>query len=92
MQPAERLQQPHLASMACPPLVLLHAIPPAGDSVGPRLIPLEPMYLIFNLGMSNDFGMIEYDKLPFPAEMKIDWVRWVVCSVSVSVGGWHRCG
>jgi beta-glucanase (GH16 family) len=35
------------------------------------------MYIIFNLGMSSNFGTIEYDKLPFPAQMKIDWVRCV---------------
>ncbi len=46
-----------------------------GASVGQRLIPLEPMYIIFNLGMSESFGKIQYDKLSFPAQMKIDWVR-----------------
>ena len=46
-----------------------------GASVGERLIPLEPMYLLFNLAMSPDFGKVQEDKLPFPAEMKVDWLR-----------------
>lgn len=33
------------------------------------------MYVILNLGMSESFGQIQYDKLPFPAQMKVDWVR-----------------
>lgn len=43
--------------------------------MGTRLIPLEPMYVILNLGMSEAFGAIEYDALPFPSHMKVDWVR-----------------
>ncbi|PSC76523.1 Beta-glucan synthesis-associated SKN1 [Micractinium conductrix] len=57
-----------------------------GASVGPRLIPLEPMYLIFNLGMSENFGKIEYDRLPFPAQMKVDWVRVYQDPAQINVG------
>ena len=82
------LQRPHK------PFTTPATHPLTGASVGPRLIPLEPMYIIFNLGMSSNFGTIEYDKLPFPAQMKIDWVRCVrgggadVCAV-VRL---HACG
>ncbi|KAI3433376.1 hypothetical protein D9Q98_003193 [Chlorella vulgaris] len=47
----------------------------SGAAVGPRLIPMEPMYLILNLAMSPDFGEIEYERLTFPSQMKVDWIR-----------------
>jgi hypothetical protein len=40
----------------------------------------------FNLGMSESFGEIQYDKLPFPAQMKIDWVRVYQRKDSINVG------
>jgi beta-glucanase (GH16 family) len=36
---------------------------------------MEPMYLILNLAMSPDFGEIEYERLTFPSQMKVDWIR-----------------
>lgn len=43
--------------------------------IGPRPVPLEPMYIIFNLGISPNFGAIDFDHLTFPAKLKVDWVR-----------------
>ncbi|EFN59204.1 hypothetical protein CHLNCDRAFT_138137 [Chlorella variabilis] len=57
-----------------------------GAWVGPRLIPLEPMYVIFNLGMSEAFGEIQYGQLPFPAAMKVDWVRVYQRPDAINVG------
>ncbi|GAA5927478.1 uncharacterized protein JCM15063_005912 [Sporobolomyces koalae] len=43
--------------------------------IGNRLVTAEPMYAIFNLGMSPLFGTIDYNHLTFPAKMRVDWVR-----------------
>lgn len=56
----------------------VHAAALEGDPVSQisnRPIPEEPMYIIFNLGISENFGLPEWSKLKFPAKMKIDWVR-----------------
>jgi hypothetical protein len=39
------------------------------------MIPIEPMYMIWNLGMSQDFGEVDIENLPFPSYMMIDWIR-----------------
>ncbi|KAK0225400.1 glycoside hydrolase family 16 protein [Armillaria fumosa] len=52
-------------------------------SVGPddtveisqRLIPEEPMYLIFNLGMADNFQPVDFKHITFPGKMYIDYVR-----------------
>ncbi|KAK1925290.1 beta-glucan synthesis-associated protein-domain-containing protein [Papiliotrema laurentii] len=43
--------------------------------VGQRLIPEEPMAMILNFGMSNNFQTVNFDQLTWPAEMHIDYVR-----------------
>ncbi|GAA5832111.1 hypothetical protein JCM3766R1_003725 [Sporobolomyces carnicolor] len=43
--------------------------------VGNRLVTAEPLYAIFNLGMSPLFGTIDYNHLTFPAKMRVDWIR-----------------
>ncbi|CAE6353456.1 Beta-glucan synthesis-associated protein SKN1 [Rhizoctonia solani AG-1 IB] len=43
--------------------------------IGPRPVPVEPMYMIFNLGISPNFGAIDWDHLNFPTWMLVDWVR-----------------
>lgn len=42
-----------------------------------RTFPQEPMYLIMNLGVSNNFGKIDWSNLQggFPFEMSVDWIR-----------------
>lgn len=52
-------------------------IPDSLSHVGQRQFPVEPMYLIINLGISSSFGTVEWDKLAkgFPFEMAVDWVR-----------------
>ena len=32
-------------------------------------------YLIMNLGMSENFGFVDVDHLPFPSTMRVDYVR-----------------
>ncbi|KAJ7155157.1 glycoside hydrolase family 16 protein [Mycena filopes] len=43
--------------------------------IGARQVPVEPMYIIMNLGLSESFGFIDFDHLTFPAVMRVDWVR-----------------
>ncbi|KAL1745400.1 beta-glucan synthesis-associated [Schizophyllum fasciatum] len=43
--------------------------------IGPRPIPQEPMYLIMNLGISENFGFVDYEHLTFPTQMSIDYIR-----------------
>ncbi|THG97039.1 hypothetical protein EW026_g4893 [Hermanssonia centrifuga] len=43
--------------------------------VSQRLIPEEPMYMIFNLGMSPSFQHQDFKHLVFPSKMYIEYVR-----------------
>ncbi|WVQ80501.1 hypothetical protein IAT38_002606 [Cryptococcus sp. DSM 104549] len=49
--------------------------PMASMQIGQRLITEEPMAMIFNLGMSNNFQPVDFLNLETPAEMQIDYVR-----------------
>lgn len=40
-----------------------------------RPIPEEPMYIIMNLGISENFGGVDFKHLEFPVTMSIDWIR-----------------
>lgn len=57
-----------------------------GASVGQRLIPVEPMYLIFNLGMSDDFTPVDKFRLPFPSMFEIDYLRVYQNPSAIDVG------
>ncbi|CUA66683.1 Beta-glucan synthesis-associated protein KRE6 [Rhizoctonia solani] len=48
---------------------------PRVELTGGRPVPMEPMYLIINLGISPNFGAIDWEHLIFPAYMLVDWVR-----------------
>ncbi|KAL0574580.1 hypothetical protein V5O48_007392 [Marasmius crinis-equi] len=48
---------------------------PDGSQVDQRIVPEEPLYLIFNLGISKNWQNIKLETLMFPAEMKFDYVR-----------------
>ncbi|GLB37064.1 putative beta-glucan synthesis-associated protein (SKN1) [Lyophyllum shimeji] len=43
--------------------------------VSARPVPLEPMYLIVNLGMSENFGKVDFEHLTFPTKMSVDYIR-----------------
>ncbi|KAK9814320.1 hypothetical protein WJX72_004030 [[Myrmecia] bisecta] len=45
-----------------------------GQKVGQRQIPEEPMYLLFNLAMS-DLWVVQDPKLDIPATLEVDYVR-----------------
>ncbi|KAJ6574953.1 beta-glucan synthesis-associated [Mycena capillaripes] len=40
-----------------------------------RPVPQEPLYIIANLGMSLNFGDVDFDHLTFPAVMRVDYIR-----------------
>ncbi|WRT69225.1 uncharacterized protein IL334_006209 [Kwoniella shivajii] len=51
--------------------------PNADAMVGQRLVSEEPMYLIMNLGISENFGAVDYDGLEklWPVKMLVDYIR-----------------
>lgn len=49
--------------------------PDSTVQIGQRLIPEEPMYIIFNLGLSPSFQGQDFMHLTFPVSMYVDYVR-----------------
>ncbi|KAJ7498598.1 beta-glucan synthesis-associated [Mycena latifolia] len=49
--------------------------PDQDTTIGQRLISVEPMSIVINLGISHNWGSIDLDTMVFPAEMLIDYVR-----------------
>ncbi|KAF8076645.1 beta-glucan synthesis-associated protein [Lyophyllum atratum] len=49
--------------------------PDPSVSISARSISQEPMYLIMNLGMSRNFGHIDFAHLTFPTRMRVDYIR-----------------
>ncbi|CAE7071772.1 unnamed protein product [Rhizoctonia solani] len=43
--------------------------------IGQRPVPQEPMYILANLGMSYNFGPIDFAHLVFPTYMLVDYIR-----------------
>ncbi|KAG2008507.1 beta-glucan synthesis-associated protein KRE6 [Coprinopsis cinerea AmutBmut pab1-1] len=60
--------------------------PDPATEIGARPFPQEPMYIIANLGFSENFGVIEYDQLTFPATMSVDWIRVYQPANRVNIG------
>ncbi|KII90597.1 glycoside hydrolase family 16 protein [Plicaturopsis crispa FD-325 SS-3] len=54
--------------------------------IGPRPVPQEPMYLIANLGMSENFGTVDVEHLPFPVTMSIDYIRVYQPKDAINIG------
>ncbi|KAK9451029.1 Skn1 protein [Limtongia smithiae] len=50
------------------------ALRPNGN-IGARPIPLEPMSIVMNLGLSNSWSYIDWPSIDFPAHLRIDYVR-----------------
>jgi hypothetical protein len=55
-------------------------------NIAARPVPQEPMYLIANLGLSENFGGIDFDHLVFPTKMRIDYIRVYQPKDAVNVG------
>ncbi|KAF3905821.1 hypothetical protein AA313_de0206113 [Arthrobotrys entomopaga] len=49
----------------------------ANGNIGQRVIPMEPMTVILNLGMGTSFAWVEFTEIAklLPAKMRVDWVR-----------------
>ncbi|KAH8835015.1 beta-glucan synthesis-associated protein [Flagelloscypha sp. PMI_526] len=54
--------------------------------IGPRPVPVEPMYLLLNLGQSTNFGKVDEENLPYPVTMKVDWIRVYQPKDAINVG------
>ena len=50
------------------------------------MIPLEAMYVIFNLGMSESFGTVDLENLAFPSYMMVDYIRVYQRADKLNVG------
>ncbi|KAF3911419.1 hypothetical protein ABW20_dc0103603 [Dactylellina cionopaga] len=52
------------------------SVRPNGN-IGQRVIPKEPMTVIFNLGMGTSFAYVEFAEIAklLPAKMRVDWIR-----------------
>ncbi|KAG2452496.1 hypothetical protein HYH02_002735 [Chlamydomonas schloesseri] len=57
----------------------------ANQSVGERLIPVDPQYININLAMSHSFAAID-PNLPLPASMEIDYIRVYQPKDAINVG------
>lgn len=61
-----------------------YAMSPNGN-VGFRRISKEPMSLIMNLGVSNNWAFIDWPSIHFPATMQVDYVRIYQPANSISM-------
>ncbi|KAK7064355.1 glycoside hydrolase family 16 protein [Favolaschia claudopus] len=51
-----------------------------------RPIPQEPLYIIANLGMSENFGEVDFEHLTFPAVMRVDYIRVYQPKDAINIG------
>ncbi|KAF9445544.1 glycoside hydrolase family 16 protein [Macrolepiota fuliginosa MF-IS2] len=56
------------------------------SEISARAIPMEPMYLIANLGFSHNFGDINFDDITFPTTMSVDYIRVYQPKGAVNIG------
>ncbi|TEB38307.1 glycoside hydrolase family 16 protein [Coprinellus micaceus] len=54
--------------------------------ISARPISQEPMYIIMNLGMSRSFGTVDLADLPFPAHMRVDYIRVYQPHNAINIG------
>lgn len=62
--------------------------PNARAQVGQRIISEEPMYIVMNLGISENFGAVDYEGLAplFPFEMLVDYIRVYQDPKAINIG------
>ncbi|ORY91682.1 beta-glucan synthesis-associated protein-domain-containing protein [Leucosporidium creatinivorum] len=58
----------------------------AASNVSNRGVTGEPMYMLFNLGMSENFGYVDLENLVFPSVMRIDYIRIYQDSDYINIG------
>jgi len=54
--------------------------------ISDRPIPQEPMYIIMNLGISQNFIGVDLKHLEFPATMRVDWIRVYQPANAINIG------
>ncbi|KAF8622154.1 hypothetical protein AX15_007272 [Amanita polypyramis BW_CC] len=54
--------------------------------ISQRPVSQEPMYLIINLGMSYNFGAIDFEHLTFPTHLRVDYVRVYQKPNAINIG------
>jgi len=54
--------------------------------IGDRPIPQEPLYIIANLGMSLNFGAVDFERLIFPSVMRVDYIRVYQPKNAINIG------
>ncbi|KAJ7667135.1 beta-glucan synthesis-associated [Mycena rosella] len=54
--------------------------------ISARPVPQEPMYIIANLGMSNNFGAVDLANLTFPTTLSLDYVRVYQYPDAINIG------
>jgi len=60
--------------------------PDPSVTISARAISQEPMYLIINLGMSKNFGHIDFAHLTFPNHLRMDYIRVYQPPNSINIG------
>ena len=65
--------------------VYSQALHPNGN-IGWRFLSKEPMSMIFNLGISNNWAYIDWPSLTFPTTFRIDYVRIYQPKDAINVG------
>ncbi|KAF7295651.1 GH16 domain-containing protein [Mycena indigotica] len=58
----------------------------AATEISARPITQEPLYILVNLGFSHSFSWIDFDKLIFPATMRVDWIRVYQPQDKINIG------
>ncbi|KAF5371684.1 hypothetical protein D9758_003399 [Tetrapyrgos nigripes] len=54
--------------------------------ISARPVPQEPMYLLVNLGMSENFGTVDLQHMQFPTIMSVDWIRVYQDPHNINIG------
>ncbi|KAJ7092566.1 beta-glucan synthesis-associated protein-domain-containing protein [Mycena epipterygia] len=54
--------------------------------ISSRPVPQEPLYIIANLGMSTNFGTVDFEHLTFPAVMRVDYIRVYQPKNAINIG------
>jgi len=54
--------------------------------ISQRLVSPEPMYIIANLGQSENFGTVDVAHIPYPVTMSIDYIRVYQPKDSINIG------
>lgn len=64
------------------PMVRIHST----GVPNPTLMQCDSKYILANLGMSTNFGVVDLKHLTFPAHMRIDYIRVYQPSNAINIG------